>query len=146
MIEPFFKRYSEMCGKWILWNIWKEMFSNFPFIFPHQQSLLSELFQKRFISKQWVGIFISSGNKECCNGAIHKIGHFSLSLESLCPLACLFIGDIADLHWCRTLNWKRRLSGLGANFTQIEKNYNKYALALRDSFFPKVSMKKLIFC
>lgn len=112
---------TEICGKWSLWNTWKEMFSNFPLLFPQQQSLLSELFQKSFLSKQWVRTFISSGNKECCNGAIHKIGHFSLSLESLCPPACLFVGDTADLHRCRTLNWKRRLSGLGANFTQIEK-------------------------
>ena len=64
--------------------------------------------EELYISKQEVGIFISSGNKERSKGALHKIGPFlSLSLESPYPPACLLLGDIVDLH-CWTLNQVKR--------------------------------------
>ena len=73
--------------------------SGFPSVFPQQQSLLSDLFQKSFVSRQYIGVFISSGNKECSNGAIHEIGPFlSVSLEKLCLLAYLPLEDIAEPH------------------------------------------------
>ena len=123
----------EVCGKWVLWDTWKEMFSSFPTIFPLQQSLSSERFQKRFLSKQELGIFISSGNKECSNGKTRKIGPFlSLSPESPLLLACLLLGDIVDLYFWTLNQAKRQDLKFGGKFYLHWKCSSKYILVLRD--------------
>lgn len=63
------------------------MLSSFSSVFPQQWSLFSELFRKSFISRQNVGIFLSSGSEECSNGAIHEMSPFlSVFLENLVSL------------------------------------------------------------
>lgn len=130
---------SLVIDNWSMWEVssvghMKEMFLSFPTIFPLQQSLSFESFQKRFLSKQELGIFISSRNRECSNGKTHKIGPF-LSLSPESPphlLACLLLADIVDLH-CWTLDQaKRQDLKFGGIFYLHWKGSSKYILVLRD--------------
>lgn len=76
--------------------------------------------------------------------SIHNLGPFlSLCLESPYPLAGLLIGDVVDLHCCRTLNQAHeKACRFGGKFYPNGKCFYKYALAVRDHFFPEVAVEK----